>query len=688
MSYLSVETFAQGMDRRRQRVAGTPGTLWLAQNVHITRGGDVERRKRFVPEYNVPGTFGVATVGVQIYVFGSADLAATMPTGIRYQRLQAVDGEAMTKIHDVKSFDGKFYVIAEYTTGHTYHFYDGSRVTDWDTLSASMGSHEFVAQRLAEKIDSSVVSATSFGTTVTITAREPGTAFTISKTVTDGDGNPDEDITLTEVVANVAEVAETLATADIQITAGSAGDDNAVDTITVNGVELLTTPVLWAGSNSATAIRIAAAILNGYGTHGYSATATGDTVTVSAAPGTGAAPNGYVVDVATGGDVTVSADTSMSGGVTAVEAVAQVYTAEIIGTFQRRDQFILTINGTQYAVTSGASGTGRSIFVGKHRVFVPVGSLWRYCKLDTANEWVDSDAGFVNVALEGEGNANIGVAVRYQNLAALFDESAVVLYQIDEDPDNILYSDTLENTGSVAPGSVIRYGNNDVFYLDVTGIRSLRARDSSNAPFVSDVGNAIDTFVQAQVAGMTRQQVAGAKAVIEPLDGRYWLNLAGRIFVLSYFPGTKVSAWTYYDLDEVDAEVQGLAKVRDKTYLRAGDDIYVYGGLSGDAYPEDDEGVAAVATQFLSGNTPATIKKLTGFDLAATNTWECDVLFDPNDDEKSSGVGSVARISFADANKVAVPGQTSMIALKMVCRKAGAATLSMAAVHYEGGEAG
>src|SRR5690606_34331454 len=120
------------MDRRRPRVAGLPGTLWVGKNVHITRGGDVERRKKFVPTYNVEGTFGAYAIKSQLYVFGSADLASSMPNGVRYQRLQAPNTPAMVAVHDVKSFRGALYVIAEYDDGNIYHFYDGARVSDWD----------------------------------------------------------------------------------------------------------------------------------------------------------------------------------------------------------------------------------------------------------------------------------------------------------------------------------------------------------------------------------------------------------------------------------------------------------------------------------------------------------------------------------------------------------------------------
>lgn len=48
MSYLAISDFKFGMDRRRKRISGVPGTLWTLKNAHISRGGDIERAKKQV----------------------------------------------------------------------------------------------------------------------------------------------------------------------------------------------------------------------------------------------------------------------------------------------------------------------------------------------------------------------------------------------------------------------------------------------------------------------------------------------------------------------------------------------------------------------------------------------------------------------------------------------------------------
>ncbi|MBO4228013.1 hypothetical protein [Bradyrhizobium neotropicale] len=694
MSYLQITDFKFGMDRRRERVAGVPGTLWLGKNVHITRGGDIERRLKFVPIYNVAGSFGAAVIHSQLYTFGSS--ALTMPIGVQYQRLQAPSGSPMTKLLDVKTFSGKFYAIAEYADGTVHHFYNGARVTDWDNVVAAGADFTTLADLLASKIENDpAVSASAFGNSITITALVPGTPFTIAASAANGGGTNDQTATVTHTQANVAPVEEVRASAAFTINGGTlAPGVNQVLSVTIDGVEVLGHAIDWSGSNESTAVRVAQQISAGFPTHGYSASVVGATITVQAAPGTGATPNGFDFIVTPAGNVSLTSAASMAGGVSAVAAVTQIETVTFGGTFEAADTFTVTINGTQYKATGGASGMGRTLYVDKNRVWSPVGSLWRYCMInnplvwDPSNATANNDAGFINIATATEGNERLLVAARYQGLAAVFSEENITLYQLDQDPDNFAFSDTLEHTGTKAAKSVIRYGNNDVFYLDITGVRSLRARDASNAPFVSDIGNAIDTYVQALVAALSKQEVSDALAGIEPKDGRYWLMLGDTIVVLSFFPGAKISAWTIYEPTEfAGAPVQAFVRSQGQMVARAGDFLYFYGGLTGDVLPDDDEVVAEVDLPFVSGQTPATIKSLTGFDVALTNTWACEIAFDPNDDQRTINVGNLSKITLADQSRIPLPGETSMVAPKLVCSKGGKATISMMAIHYESEDA-
>lgn len=680
-----VDTFRFGMDRRRQRVAGVVGTVWDLENGHLTRGGDIERAKKFVPVYTLPeGTRSLSAVRGQLYVFGSDDIANEVPLGVQYQRLVAPGSPDMTKVLDAKSFGGRNYVVAKYGNGNIYHYYDATRVTDWDAVVSA--TPEAIAESLADEINASeVATATAFGAVVTITARTAGEAFSVSVLAVDGGSNNTEDITVTQLQANVEGVDEETATADITITGGSSGATNKITSVTVNGVEILSAEVSWTGSNAATAISLAGSITSLAEDTGYSAAVDGAVVTISAGADTGDTVNGHAIVVTTTGDVTVSADAGMTGGVTAVDSVAQVERVTISGTTEIEDTFTVTLDGTDYKVTGLASGMGTSVFVLQQRVWSTVGSLWRYSMLqqptvwDPANVIADNDAGALNISEDSEGNANLVGASQYQELGAVFSADRIALYSVDVDPDNFSFSQSLDNTGTVAGGSVVRYGNNDLFYLDYTGVRSVQAQQGTVAPYVVDSGSPIDSFLKDYLDTLTQQQVADAKAVIEPSDGRLWLAVGERIFVLSRFPNANISGWSYYS---PGFEVEAFARVGKKLYVRAGDTIYLYGGEDSATYPDAGETPIRVGLPFLHGDAVSTFKELTGFDLAGTNDWEVDILYDPENEDRSFPVGTITKITYNEMH-VSAAGPGALFAPYLVCDAAGQATLTSLAIHYK-----
>jgi hypothetical protein len=792
--YLHVADFKYGLDRRRKRVVGVPGTLWTLRNAHISRGGDIERAKKFVSTYTLPAlTYGMAAVKNQLFVFGNTDLAASMPLGIQYQRLQHPSGAAMSRVLDAKGFDGKLYVIAEYADGNIAHFYDGTRVSDWDALADLNSDLTTLAEYLAAKIDQSDdVMASSFGETITITAKVAGTAFTPAKATTDtavnavgsiditagtsdpgtnevstitvggtdilgaavdwatshaatatavaaqitsntsspnytatasgatititaaatgaasngavggtvggdvtlgnavdmaGGNTNDQDITLTEEQANVAAVAEVRATGSVEITGGTfdAGVNN-ITSVTVNSVELLGTSIDWISSNGATATALAAEINNGTSTHEYTASAASAIVTIRAAVGTGATPNGFVVASTVAGDVTKT-DTNMASGVTAVAAVAQVTTALLSGTFDPQDVFTVTIDGTDYKATGRGAGMGTSLFVYKKRVWSTANSLLFYCKLNDASDWSDpgasSGAGFINMANDSEGTERLTGAASYEGKAAIFSRQTTRIYELAADATEINVIQPLENTGTIAPRSVVPYGNNDVFYLDTTGVRSLRARDASGSAFVADVGSAVDPFVRAEIDTLIEDTVARAVGVLEPTEGRYMLALGDLILSLSYFPGSKITAWSYYD---PGFSVSDFAKVRGRVYARGADVIYLYGGADNATYPDEDEQTILVELPFMAADMPATFKGGYSFDAALTNDWSIEILVDPDDETKIVDIGVLNETTYHRAS-IHLPARTPMVALKMTCSAAGNASFSSMAIHHKGEEA-
>lgn len=685
MASIFITDFKFGLDRRRPRVSGVPGTLWDAKNVQISRGGDIERPKKFVPTYALPAgqTFGLGGTRGQLYTFGSlASGSVTMPLGVQYQQLAAPSGAAMTQVLDVKAVAGNLYVIARYADGNIFHFYNGSRVTDWDGRADANTSAAILATYLAELVDASAaVTAVAVGSTLTLTARVAGTAFTISKNTVDFGGAADQDITLTTVQANVTPVAEVQATTTLVVLSGTTGQ---VTDVTINSVSLMQAPVAWTTSTTATATLIATQINDKTATHGYAALASGPNIVVTAAPGTGTTPNTYAAASIVTGDVLLSTP-SMSGGVATVAGVAQVVTATITGTFQSTDQFIIIVNGVSYTSTGRAAGTGISAYVAKKRVWSSAGSLEVYSKLNTFNDFSDAGAssgsGFINVANESEGSERLVGAGTFINQSAFFSRRNARLYSISTDATATAITQPIDNTGSRSARSILGYGTTDLFYLDETGIRSLKARDASGAAFVNDIGVAVDPFVRAYMDTLSSAVVSQACAVVEPRDGRFMLALGNYVFVLSYFPGSQISAWTYFDMGY---QITDFARLYNQLYARSGDEIYLYGGANGSTYPGALEMTPSVRLPFVATSPPATAM-LTGFDIACTGDWKVSQLVNPNDDTQSELIGIINGVSYGGAD-IGTVGNAPYMAFDLTCVSAGAATISNITVHTDGSE--
>lgn len=690
MPYIQAKDFRKGLDRRRQRVSGEPGTLWDIANAHINRGGDVERAKRFAPAFTLPsGTFGLAQVNGQLYVFGSQATPVGMPVAVQYQQLAPGDGATMTRVLDSRSFDGTLFVGAEYDNGNIGWFYGGTRITSLDTLADANASFSTLANYLADKINTRTdCTANSFGQTVVVTAKVPGTGFTLSATAINNGADATQNATVTTLQANVAAVAEVQGSGSIKINPSTyLPGVNRIVQVSVSSIPLLTTPLDFGNDTNATAAALALAI-NDAALSTYVATALGDTVTLTAPAGSGAGANGTVIAATVGGTVTV-ATANVSGGISAVAAVAQVTSILLNGNFEALDTYTITINGTAYVATGRASGHMTSAFVYKKRIYGVANSLMRYCAIGAPTDWTTatpaSGSSFINLNSDSEGSERLVGIEQYQTYVSIFSRRRITLYALNTDATTNTFVQTLQNTGTVASRSVVAYGNTDVFYLDETGIRSIKARDASNAAFVSDVGTNIDTFVRDYVNSISADAVRRSIGLVEPIDGRFWLAMGSRIWVLSYYPSSKIEAWSYYDLG---ANIDGMVRAFNQIYVRLGNSIKLYGGVSGVEYPQAGEQVASIKLPFLNADDPGALKKGNGYDIACQNEWTITILPDPSDETKTRIIGRPTTTTYVGPGAdLATALESNVAAFEFTCAKAGYATLSAFSYYFTKGQA-
>ena len=678
-----VENYNGGMDRRRIRVDSAPNTLYNAVNCHINRGGQLESRKAFEAIYSLPSgqTFGLADNAGAIFTFGS-DAAVTVPSGVTYQQLAHPGGStAMTAVIDIDIYDGNLYVIAEYSDGSVYHFYNGVRVGFWDTGTVQTGatSTASITSAIASLINvDSAYLATASSSVVTITAASAGVPFTINPNVNSTAGT----MVVANTTANVTGVTEVLAIGKITITGGTGGNL----AIAINGVNATSAAVAWNTDIATTATDVAANISAHTSAPDYNATASAGVITITAVVASGETPNGFAIVATPSTDITTGSIVNMGGGVTAITGVAQIDTLTIGGTWAVGDSYVVAINGANF----GGNTSNYTALTFDSKMYATVGSLLRFCKINDPSEWDDAvtaniGAGFINISNHFSGSDALTALAVYQNNLAIFARRAIQVWSVDADPDSNLKLYTIQSTGTISPQSVKAFGTSDVFYLNDGGVRSLKARDSSNSPTVNDVGRPIDEVMIAKMATMSEDAISKAQAIIDPVDGRYWQALQDTIYVLSFFPASgrgNISGWTIYEPGFV---VEKMITIGNKIYLRSGDTVYLYGGSAGDDYGVSGDFEITADMPFFDANKPGDVKFISGLDITGEGSWAVTLKSDPKNELLVDPLGTFTDTTL-DRYQNIMPGiQASSFALKFVSQGGAKTILGRVIVYFKEG---
>ena len=686
MPYILVENFNGGLDRRRKISTAPPGTLWELTNAHITRGGEIEKRKTFAPKYNLPaGTLGLTSLSGNLYVFGSGAEPAGMPVGITYQRLQHPSSDPtssdMTEIVDVEVFDGSLYVIAKFADSSTYHYYDGERITYWDvgTVQGGATSTADIAQDLASLIDAdSSYEASVSSSVVTVTTTSPGTGFTISGTTSEGSTGL---INWNTTTPNIPAINEVLATGSFDITGGSSNaGTNKVNSVAVNSVTITSAAVDWAVSNEATAAAIAANITAHSSSPNYTATSSGAKVIIKAVANSGTTPNGFAVVCAEAGDVTHSSEVAMAGGVNAVAGVSQVTEFTVTGTWAAGDTYQIILSGTVF----GGTTANYTALVLDKKVYITAGSILRFCEINDPTQFDETlesnlGAGFINISNHYSGSDSLTGLGVYNNDLVIFSRNAIQRWSMKSDPESNTKQQTINSTGTRSHKAILAYSDSDLLYISSSGIRTLKARDSSNNARSNDIGRAIDKLVLEQLKTLTTTEIEAVPAVAEGEDGRAWFALKDKIYVLSSFPASgsgNISAWSIY---KPGFNVTEMISVDDRVYVRDDNNmIYLYGDDDNETY---DDSIVTIQLPFLDAKKPANFKELLGINADCEGVWDIEILVDPRDLNQIVHMGQVDGFTYLDENIDAI-GDTTHFAPRFVSSADGYVSLSNVAVHY------
>lgn len=317
----------------------------------------------------------------------------------------------------------------------------------------------------------------------------------------------------------------------------------------------------------------------------------------------------------------------------------------------------------------------------KSKMFSVNGSIVQFSAINAPTIYKDDEnnvgSGFINLGNQAGGSPALNCIAKYGKNVAIFGRRSVQIWFLDTDPAQDQQLQVLSNTGAVSARSVVEFGDIDVFYLSTSGIRSIKARDSSNAAFSSDIGTAIDEGIVSLIRE-NPELAAKAVAELEPFDGRYMLAIGSTIYVFSYFPSSKISAWSTY---QAPGDVSDLAVSEERTFMRSGNKIYQLGGEDFLAY---DDTPLIIETPFLDVRTPATAKDFTSIDIAARGTFDVEVASDPTEPDLFRPVAEGVTNSTFKQLTIPLTVSATHIKLRITSRNDGYARIGKIIIHFKG----
>ena len=282
-------------------------------------------------------------------------------------------------------------------------------------------------------------------------------------------------------------------------------------------------------------------------------------------------------------------------------------------------------------------------------------------------------AGFIDLSADDSQTENLAGLENYYKQIAVFSRLTTQLWSLDPDPSQ----DTLQQVlriGTFAPRSITQFGTGDVLFLSDSGIRSLRAINASMAAAVNDVGSPIDKLIMAAIKAWEDPWVPCA--IVTPITGRYIVAFNNVVYVLSYFPAAKISAWSTWTLP---FWIEYMTPVNNRIVIRSQDTLYMYGGPNGDSY---DNTTATVVTPMMAADSPTLWKKPISIDLMVQGVWQLQAGMLANNPNARELVGTFNGQTYS-LQAIPYAGYGTHIGLTLTTSDASAALLGSITVNFQ-----
>lgn len=417
-----------------------------------------------------------------------------------------------------------------------------------------------------------------------------------------------------------------------------------------------------------------------------SASAAGSVITITGVEDnvsfdvSGTAENGGSLD-----DQSISIVQTQAAGV----SQPQITTVTLGGSFDVGDRFSLTIDDNIYGASTTTGEQVAAILTHKDKLYAVSGSNLFFSVVADASLWrdntvdgvVNTGSGVIDMSAQSSKDEELTALGIYQGSLAAFSRNTIRIWSMDANPGANAQLQVLENTGTRSPKTVRSFSDLDLFYLSDSGFRSLRARDSSNAASVTDVGTPVDDIVLSHMKTLTEDQITAATAVIEPVDGRYICSIDDTEYVFSYFTTSKISAWSTYTHSFA---ISDYATLNGRVYARSGNTVYLLGGDDDDTYTDED---VVIELPYLDARSIGHWKSWLGLDVILKGTWDVYLNTNPNQPDEWVRTATLYKSS-AGQMRLAMQQYSPVLKMKFVHQGSEYACLSKIIVHYQSTWAG
>lgn len=252
------------------------------------------------------------------------------------------------------------------------------------------------------------------------------------------------------------------------------------------------------------------------------------------------------------------------------------------------------------------------------------GDVVRFCAAGRPRDWSsEQDAGFLPTGMNARGDRiATALGIQRSRLAVLTRDSCQ-LWTIDPDPASMGLYDMC-NVGSSFPKTVCNVSN-DLYFLSDYGVRSITTQAYTENLVDQDVGSPIDKLV---IPEIENAEVAGIvpRSFYFYGTGQYVLCFGNHLFVYSISKTSKIAAWSEYFLN---FEVEAVAELGKKLYIRSGDDVYLL-----DENVSTDGGMqyeVLVELPWMDMKKPGELKMIQGIDAVLEGSAWISLAYDSRD---------------------------------------------------------